>query len=413
MKTNLTFFFLFIFSAITVAQQGINYKAIVKDGSGSIVANDLIQVQFAILEGATSVYSETHSPTTDANGLIILNIGEGTPITGTFDAIDWANDAHFLNVQINTGDGLTDMGTTEFKTVPYAITSGDAVFKKDGDNAFKEDGNIGIGTADPTEQLHINDDTDARMLLSANNTFNRTSMRLENGDAGGTHSYFKIENFNDQLRIGVDSDLTAGTGYNDIVTISTSGNITTDGALRLGTGPLISEFSTDGTLSGNSSNAVPTESAVKTYVDNMVGTEEKSIIIPATAFTGNTNVNPIILQNFGAFAQKTTGNGFLVAPLILPEGSTVTSMRFFLRDGTYLGNENLQASLLRGLRTSTIFSIQFSVSTFGGSTSGFIETYDTDFTILNDYQYVIRISPTSTWTHPDMGVCAVEVTYID
>ena len=72
------------------AQQGINYKALVKDGSGNVVANDLIQVQFSILQGVaqTNVYQETHTPTTDANGLIIVNIGEGTT-SDVFADIDW------------------------------------------------------------------------------------------------------------------------------------------------------------------------------------------------------------------------------------------------------------------------------------------------------------------------------------
>ncbi|RYH74841.1 DUF1566 domain-containing protein [Flavobacteriaceae bacterium 144Ye] len=120
MKTILHIMVFFLFGTI-FAQQGINYKAIVKDGSGNVVANDLIQVQFTILQGATSVYQETHSPTTDANGIVIINIGEGTPISGTFSTIDWSADDHYLNVQINTGGGLTDMGTTQFMAVPYAI----------------------------------------------------------------------------------------------------------------------------------------------------------------------------------------------------------------------------------------------------------------------------------------------------
>ena len=114
---------IFLLLGTTFAQQGINYKALIKDGSGNVVANDLIQVQFTILQGTaqTSVYEETHSPTTDANGIVILNIGEGTPISGTFSTIDWAADDHYLNVQINTGGGLTDMGTTQFMAVPYAM----------------------------------------------------------------------------------------------------------------------------------------------------------------------------------------------------------------------------------------------------------------------------------------------------
>jgi len=112
----------FLISGITFAQQGINYKALIKAGSGNVVANDLITIEFTILQGAaqTNVYQETHAPTTDANGIVIVNIGDGTPISGSFNAIDWAADDHYLNVQINTGGGLTDMGTTQFMAVPYA-----------------------------------------------------------------------------------------------------------------------------------------------------------------------------------------------------------------------------------------------------------------------------------------------------
>ncbi|MEP0265921.1 tail fiber domain-containing protein [Dokdonia sp.] len=107
---------------IGIAQsQSINYKAIIRDNAGTILANDLVIIQFTILEGTTNVYSENHTPTTDANGLIVLNIGEGTVLSGDYTTIDWATTDHFLNVQINTGGGLVDMGTTQFLSVPYAM----------------------------------------------------------------------------------------------------------------------------------------------------------------------------------------------------------------------------------------------------------------------------------------------------
>ena len=112
-------------ASITFAQQGINYKALIKDANNAVVANQSITVQFSILQGVaqTNVYQETHTPTTDANGIIIVNIGEGTVDSGVFNDIDWASDDHFLNTQINTGSGLIDMGTTGFKTVPYALSA--------------------------------------------------------------------------------------------------------------------------------------------------------------------------------------------------------------------------------------------------------------------------------------------------
>ncbi len=105
------------------AQQGINYKALVKDGSGNVVASQSVDVQFIIYQGpgeATNVYQETHTPNTDANGIVIVNIGKGTT-SDVFADIDWGSDDHYLNVQIDTGSGLTDMGTTQFMAVPYAL----------------------------------------------------------------------------------------------------------------------------------------------------------------------------------------------------------------------------------------------------------------------------------------------------
>lgn len=124
MKTKLTVFILFL-TTMAFAQEGINYKAVVKDGSGNLITNSQIEVHFNILRGTaqTNVYSEIHEPTTDDNGIIVINIGEGTLNTGSpdFTSIEWGIDTHFLNVSIDKGDGLVDMGTTQFKAVPYAL----------------------------------------------------------------------------------------------------------------------------------------------------------------------------------------------------------------------------------------------------------------------------------------------------
>lgn len=276
----------FLFTGIGLLQaQGINYKAIVKDGSGNPITNDLIQVQFNILEGVaqTNVYSETHTPTTDANGVIIVNIGEGTLVSGSaaFSTVDWSEDVHFLQVLINTGSGLVDMGITKFKTVPYAIASGDKIWKKNTDLVYLEDENVGIGTATPTERLEINDIDNAGISLVVPQLGDTSKLEFKNGDENGTHSFYRIENVSDFLRFQLDTDLSFANGYEQKMSLSNSG-------LSLETGTSINEFSTDGTLTGNSNNAVPTEAAVKTYVDNAVG--DKVIF-------------------------KVRGNGFAVKPL--------------------------------------------------------------------------------------------------
>ena len=127
MKTikQLTTALLMLIAFSVVAQQGINYKALIKDGTGTIVANQSITIQFQILQGiaGTMEYQETHAPTTDTNGIVVVNIGEGSVDNGIYADIDWGSDDHYLNVQIDTGGGLTDMGTTQFMAVPYALSA--------------------------------------------------------------------------------------------------------------------------------------------------------------------------------------------------------------------------------------------------------------------------------------------------
>lgn len=124
MKTILSLLITLCISAISFAQGGINYKALIKDNNGDILANQTITIQFQILEGGTTnIYQETHNPTTDVNGFIIVNIGEGNADNGNFLTIDWGSTEHSLNIQVNTGAGFTDLGTTPFKHVPYAMHS--------------------------------------------------------------------------------------------------------------------------------------------------------------------------------------------------------------------------------------------------------------------------------------------------
>tara|TARA_R110002124_G_scaffold5301_1_gene33024 strand:- start:37827 stop:39965 length:2139 start_codon:yes stop_codon:yes gene_type:complete len=172
---NLLFTLLFLITGITFAQQSINYKALIKDGTGNVVANDLIQIEFTILQGAgqTNVYQESHAPTTDANGIVIVNIGEGSPISGTFNAIDWAADDHYLNVQVNTGGGLTDMGTTQFMAVPYAKQAETATVANNVTGLESLDEGNGIGRRlVGSNPIYFGDIGISAVDLSASNTLN-------------------------------------------------------------------------------------------------------------------------------------------------------------------------------------------------------------------------------------------------
>ena len=121
MKLRVTFITLLFVSMACYAQNGINYKALIKDDNGNVVSNTAIEIQFKISQADDVLYEESHNPTTDANGIIKVFIGEGNPLDGSFFDLQWDQDDHFLNVLIDIGDGLKDLGTTQFKPVPYAI----------------------------------------------------------------------------------------------------------------------------------------------------------------------------------------------------------------------------------------------------------------------------------------------------
>jgi hypothetical protein len=111
----------FVFT--TNARQGINYKAIIHDANGDPSVDTPVTVQFTILveNGTASVYQETHNPTTDANGIVIVNIGEGAVLDGDFTNIDRASNPDFSKTEIDSGDGLAEIDRLDFKTEPYAL----------------------------------------------------------------------------------------------------------------------------------------------------------------------------------------------------------------------------------------------------------------------------------------------------
>jgi hypothetical protein len=106
------------------AQQGINYKAILKDTDGNVLSNTYMTVQFSIhqnTETGAVVYQEEHNYTTNNSGLVILNIGTATtPNIGDFSTIEWGKYAHFLQTSITYSGGTINFDATEFTAVPYA-----------------------------------------------------------------------------------------------------------------------------------------------------------------------------------------------------------------------------------------------------------------------------------------------------
>ncbi|MBN8641716.1 MAG: hypothetical protein J0L86_07905 [Flavobacteriales bacterium] len=127
----LLFFGFFLTSVLCFGQvpQGISYQAIALDGSGNPIVSLPVGIQLSILDSSASgsvLYTETHTPTTNAQGLYNLVIGQGTPTTGTFSTIKWENNSKFLQVEMDAAGGTNYalVGSTQLLSVPYALYAG-------------------------------------------------------------------------------------------------------------------------------------------------------------------------------------------------------------------------------------------------------------------------------------------------
>lgn len=119
--------FILLTSTILPAQtpEGFTYQAVARDASGEILANRSVGMRISILQGSvsgTSVYSETHAETTNAFGLINLEIGSGTT-SDSFSSIDWSLGSYYVKIEmdINGGTSYTEFGTSQLLSVPYAL----------------------------------------------------------------------------------------------------------------------------------------------------------------------------------------------------------------------------------------------------------------------------------------------------
>jgi len=112
--------------AVAQAPQKINFQSVLRNTTGEVVSNSSVSLRISILSGTvtgTIVYSETHAKTTDAGGLMSLQIGGGTVSSGVFGDINWGGASHFIKLEadFSGGSNYVVLGTQELMSVPYAL----------------------------------------------------------------------------------------------------------------------------------------------------------------------------------------------------------------------------------------------------------------------------------------------------
>lgn len=114
------------FLAYAQVPEKMSYQAIMRNGSGQILSNQAVAVRVSVLQGSpagAAVYSERLTGNTNVNGLVTLEIGTGTVLTGTFNTINWSTGNYYLKTETDPAGGTnyTIAGTSQLLSVPYAM----------------------------------------------------------------------------------------------------------------------------------------------------------------------------------------------------------------------------------------------------------------------------------------------------
>lgn len=125
-----------LLTATILAQspQKMSYQAVIRDALSHLVTTQ-VGMQISILQGSvtgTPVYVETQTPTPNINGLVTIEIGGGTLVSGNFSTINWAGGPYFIKTETDPAGGTnyTITGTSQLLSVPFAL------YAKTAENGF-------------------------------------------------------------------------------------------------------------------------------------------------------------------------------------------------------------------------------------------------------------------------------------
>jgi hypothetical protein len=132
MNRTFTFLVTLLVASSMFAQspEKMSYQGVLRNSERILLVNQEVGMQISILLGSadgTPVYTETHTPTTNANGLVTIEIGTGVT-SDDFTSIDWSNGTYFVKTETDPSGGTSYSitGTSQLLSVPYSLFSKNA-----------------------------------------------------------------------------------------------------------------------------------------------------------------------------------------------------------------------------------------------------------------------------------------------
>ncbi|UEQ75270.1 beta strand repeat-containing protein [Chryseobacterium arthrosphaerae] len=293
-----------LFMGLSQAPEKMSYQAVIRNGSGQLLGNQSIAVRVSILQGSPAgaeIYAERLTGNTNANGLVSLEIGTGTVITGTFASINWPAGSYYLKTETDPAGGTnyTITGTSQLLSVPYAMYA-------------KSAGNSGgtftipyINTVNNASTLFsLTNDGDGTSL-EGNNTTTTSNIAAVRGvvtsaSPGGFSSAVRgINNGTGGLGVGVYGSQ-AGSGWGVYGTtpngLGVYGNATANGS------GVYANSNTGTGLTATSNNGIPVSVSIFNNANNNTVLNASNV--------GNGTVINVTTSGNGAGVRSSTGSGF-------------------------------------------------------------------------------------------------------
>jgi len=292
------------FMGLSQAPEKMSYQAVMRNGSGQLLANQAIAVKVSILQGSpagAAVYSERLTGNTNANGLISLEIGTGTVLTGTFATIDWPAGSYYLKTETDPAGGTsyTIVGISQLLSVPYAMYAKSA---GGGGGSFAIPYTNTVNNA--STLFSLTNDGDGTSLEGNNNTTtsNIAAVRgvVTNTAPGGFSSAVRgINNGTGGLGVGVYGSQ-AGSGWG-VYGVTPNGLGVYGNASANGTG-VYANSNTGTGLTATSNTGIPASISIFNNANNNVALSASSV--------GNGTVVNVTTSGNGAGVRSSTAAGF-------------------------------------------------------------------------------------------------------
>jgi hypothetical protein len=359
MKKQFVFFAILMIAAVSLfaqAPQKFSYQAVLRDAGNNLVVNQNVSVRISIVqenEYGASVYVETHSATTNANGLMTIEVGAGSPALGTFASVDWSDGPFFLKSEVDPagGNNYSITGMQQLLSVPYALYAGNTT------GGFSGDYNDLINTPTiPTVPTNVS-------------AFTNDAHYITQAALGSTVQGYATVGSIPTVPTNV-SAFTNDVGYITSVDVQEAANIPTN----------VSAFANDaGYVTASQLPTVPTN--VSSFVNDAgyITAAQIPAQVPSdwNATTGparilNKPTIPTVPTNVSAF---TNDAGYITSADVQQAANIPTNVSAFVNDAGYITQPVLNVTLSNYATLNSLPTIPVNVSSFYND-AGYITTAD-------------------------------------